>query len=155
MIFKNMLLALLVIITTSCSQPVNSSEIKSSFCIEGVQVDANKESPVFMNEIPFVQKYLSMPYKERYGYFSEKYQQGLARAFGIKNSDDYEELQKRENYGRTILNSRLVNVDSKSEAVISILLLACWEQEGYSGLETYILDLKKIEDKWKISHIAH
>jgi len=132
-----------------------SNEVGFSSCIEGVQINLGSQLSISPREIPFIENYLDKPFGERYGLFSKRYKEGLERAFNIKNANDYAEYEQQRNYERGIINSEIVSFSKGSEAVVSVTILACWSETGYSGLETYILELVKTDNKWEINHIAH
>ncbi len=152
MMFKTTLIPIVFLLSLHL-QPVIASEKEPSFCLEGVRVDFDRKLIVENKGISFSENYLKMSYRDRYEYFSDKYKSSLDRVFNVNNAIAYESMEKKENYERVITASRVVAARAGPNATATITLLACWSQEGYSGLDTYILDLKKFENGWKIVNV--
>lgn len=150
MMFKAMLIPIFCFFL-HCPQVIALE--KKQFCLDGIYVNFNRELIAENEEISFSENYLKIPYRERYEYFSDKYKSSLERVFSVNNAIAYETLEKKQNYERIITASKVVAVRTGPNSTVTITLLACWSQEGYSGLDTYILDLKKFESGWKIVNV--
>jgi hypothetical protein len=97
-----------------------------------------------------VKKYWKASDYERYEYFSKDYKAMLKRVDGIEDAKGYSEsfspterIWQKQIYQKCYIESRSVQ----------IIVLATWSEENYHGVMTFIFDMMKEDDGWKIVHI--
>lgn len=98
-----------------------------------------------------VKKYWVSSYEEIYGLLSKKYKERLQKTRNISNGAEYkasmpitERVWQKQTYQKAVL---------QRNNFIQIVVLTEWEEEGYEGVMTFIFDMAKEGDKWKIENI--
>ncbi|MGI0064224.1 MAG: hypothetical protein ACREAL_05070 [Nitrosopumilaceae archaeon] len=100
-----------------------------------------------------VERYWSLSPEAAYELLSTDYKDRLRKGRGITTAKGYgvamsdpERVWRKQTYQReTMVRS----------GAIRITVLADWEQEGYEGVMTFIFDLVKSSESWKIANIMH
>lgn len=100
-----------------------------------------------------VESYWRSSYEEGYALLSRDYKERLRRHFGVSNANDYrkalanpERIWGRRTYQR---------IKRISPNVVQVTILIAWEQEGYEGVMTFVCDVVKEGDVWRIENIVH
>jgi hypothetical protein len=93
-------------------------------------------------------------YEDMYELFSSSYKEILSQFDGIINAEDFREsIPATERiWSKQTYQSATLDVSSDPPQM-QIVVLADWEEEGYAGVMTYIFELIKEGDDWKIANI--
>ena len=97
-----------------------------------------------------VKIYWKISNKERYHYFSESYRTMLKRIYKIESAEDYSEHfpTNERTWQKQIYQKCLMGAN-----FIQIIVLSAWFDEGYDGVMTFIFDMVKENNSWKIANI--
>jgi hypothetical protein len=98
-----------------------------------------------------VKKYWMSSYEEIYGLLSKKYKERLNRTRNISNATEYKNTMPVTE--RVWLKQTYQKADLQRDDLMQIVVLAEWEEEGYEGVMTFVFDMIKESDKWKIENI--
>lgn len=98
-----------------------------------------------------VKAYWAAPFVDQYGMFSTTYRETLARVFNVSGPEDY---AKRLDPERIYIQQAYEQVELGTDAA-RVRVLATWAQEGYDGVQTYIFELVREGDSWKIAEMYY
>jgi len=102
-----------------------------------------------------VERYWTGSHTERYSLLTENYRERLER-LDIRDAETYaNQVQHPERVWKKRTYQRINVTFQKGRLVAQVAVLAQWEQEGYQGVMTYIFDLVREGDAWKIDFIMH
>ena len=100
-----------------------------------------------------VKKYWVTSYEEDYDLLSDGYKKRLLKSHNIKNGKEYKEhFYSME---RVWLKQVYQEIKVSANNFMQISVLATWEEEGYNGVMTYVFDMKKENNTWKIVNIVY
>jgi len=120
-------------------------------CDLGMAATSNVENPEVAAAKIVIDEYFSAA-DRRYELLSHAYKARLRRHAKIKNAAQYddavlppERVWRRHRYEKA----------TRRDNVIELTVLVDWEQEGYSGVQTFIFDLVQENRRWSIENIMH
>lgn len=96
----------------------------------------------------------SSSYEGMYELFSSNYKDILSTLDGIRNAEDFKESipPTKRIWPKQTLQSARFDAD-RDPPQIRIVVLSEWKEKEYSGGMTFIFDLVKEGDEWKIANI--
>ena len=100
-----------------------------------------------------VKKYWISSYEDTYTLFSSNYKKILKNTKNISDAKDYKNSISITE--RTWIKQTYQNADMQNNKFIQITVLAAWEEEGYDGVMTFIFDMVKENNEWKIANIMY
>ncbi len=100
-----------------------------------------------------VKKYWVSSYEEVYGLLSMREKERLRITEGITNATEYRNSMCITE--RVWMKQTYQKAEMDEYGYIQIKVLTDWEEEGYMGVTTFIFDMVKEQDGWKITHIMY
>lgn len=91
--------------------------------------------------------------KDRYSLFSVSYKDELKKLHDVISGEQYKVPES--DYERTWSGYTIDKIQVIDDSIIEIDMMLHWQQEGYSGLKSYIFSFSKIHDDWYISSIMY
>ena len=151
------MLSFLLIVALLFISPVNTSYAKDTtfdVCKKSLaclQDESEKLSP----ELYFLKNFFAIAHEKQYMYFSQGYQKKLLDNFKIKNAREYSEFKREVEPEFLVENSRIVGINKISKNLLRVVILVCWGQEEYDGIQTYDFSVSKENGKWEITNISN
>jgi len=98
-----------------------------------------------------VKKYWMSSYEEIYELLSKKYKERLKGTRNISTAIEYKNSMPLTE--RVWLKQTYQKTDLQRNDRIQIVVLADWEEEGYDGVMTFVFDMIKEGNTWKIENL--
>lgn len=104
--------------------------------------------------IAVVKKYWATNYAARYALFSNEYKGALKRAFGISDAAGYSKRMINAYFERIWSAARVIAVQAHDVDHVTVTVLVCWEQAGYTGFDGVVFDIARYDSGWLITNIV-
>jgi len=94
---------------------------------------------------------LDLSNKDRYVLLSDSYKKALLKVYKISGTDDY--FIPLIEYERSWQGYKLNEITVISTNNIEVSVQVHWEQEGYEGTNTYVMNVSYSNNQWLINNI--
>ena len=98
-----------------------------------------------------VKKYWDSSYYDMYGLFSDNYRTILRQTQKIFNAEEFKSSMSSTE--RLWLKQTYQTAKVNNDNSIQIIVLSAWADDGYDGVMTFIFDMVRENNSWKIDQI--